>query len=124
MKKTKKLPNKIVKKHELVKLPADNVEMENYIENNRDKLYNDVVSAIDYAIDKKMPIIEVFNFERSAFVVVISMKDFRDNLDNIFSGSLKTENYELCGKIKLVIDKLEKPQFSVQQKSIQLIKHV
>lgn len=122
----KKLPKtKVpVSKHLVVKLPSDNVEMENFIEKNRNKLFADVVDAIDYALTKKMKVVEVFNFDKSSFVVVISLKDFRDNLDNIFKSSLEVENYELCGKIKTIIEKMEKPSYNRQQKSIQLIKHV
>ena len=98
--------------------------MENYIDKNRNQLYYSVVNAISYALDKNMKVIEVFNFDKSSFVVVISFKDFRGNLDNIFQSSLQTENYELCGKIKAIIEKMEKPKFIRPQKSIQLIKHV
>ena len=114
----------VVRKHTVVELPSDNVEMENFIDKNRTNLYSKVVDAIDYAVEKKMKVVEVFNFDKTAFVVVIALKDFRGNLDNIFSSSLETENYELCGKIKTIIEKLEKPQFNRQQKVIKLIKHV
>ena len=94
----KKLPKTkmVVRKHTVVELPSDNVEMENFIDKNRTNLYSKVVDAIDYAVEKKMKVVEVFNFDKTAFVVVIALKDFRGNLDNIFSSSLETENYELC----------------------------
>lgn len=62
-------------------------------------MMENVVSSIEYAIENKLPIIEVFQFKNSQFVVTISEKEFVSNLDNIFQCYMQGEVYELCPRV-------------------------
>ena len=52
-------------------LPADFLEMKNFIENNKVQMTEQVVSSIEYALEKKLSFVEVFSFKNSDFVLEI-----------------------------------------------------
>lgn len=102
-------------------LPSSNVDMENYIQDHRAELSEAIIDAIGYAVSKNLGGVEVFRFVKSNYTVLITKKDFKDNLDNIFNSSLATEDYELCAKIHNIRKFLSSPAFTKNQKSINLI---
>lgn len=76
-----------------------------------------VVSSIEYAVKHKLPIVEVFQFKGSEFVVTVSPREFDANLENIYKFYLVKEHYELCQRIVKLRGKLknspnEKPKTS------------
>lgn len=112
---------KTTSKPKLITLPSTNVEMENFIDKNKSKMYESVVDSIKYAVDKNVGLIEVFYFDNSGYLVVLAKKDYLDTLQNIFNQSLTTENYELCGKIHPIVKILSAPKFSKEQVSVKLV---
>lgn len=84
---------------ESLMLPSDTEDMRLFIEKNKYELVEWVVYSIESGISKKLPLIEVFQFNNSDFVVTIPKKDFKNNLDSIYDFCIHTENYELCSKI-------------------------
>jgi hypothetical protein len=80
-------------------LPSDNEGLKIFIEKYKIDMMENVVSSIEYAIENKLPIIEVFQFKNSQFVVTISEKEFVSNLDNIFQCYMQGEVYELCPRV-------------------------
>lgn len=66
-----------------------------------------VVSSIEFAVKHKLPIIEVFQFKDSRFVVTVSPKEFDSNLENIYNYYLDMEHYERCGRVAKLRDKLK-----------------
>jgi hypothetical protein len=80
-------------------LPSDNDELKLFIEKYKVDMTEQVVASIQFAIEKKLPIIEVFQFKNSDFVITLSEKEFESNLDNIFDFYLEKENYELCTRV-------------------------
>jgi hypothetical protein len=106
----KKTPNKksYNKKNKIIELPSNNDEMEKYIDGHRKEINESMINSIDYAIRKRLSTIEVFKFKNSNFVVIVNRKDFKENLENIFNFSLSHEHFEVCGKVKNVIEKMEK----------------
>lgn len=114
MKKTpvkKKSESKSKEGFKIIELPSNNDDMEKYIDENRVKINELMVDNIDYAVKNRMSAIEVFRFQNSNFIVLINRKDFKENLENIFNFSLDNEHFEVCGKAKKVIEKIDK--FSV-----------
>ena len=104
------------KKVKIVVLPVENSEMEKYVDQNRPYINNILLDTFDFAIRNKMTGIEVFGFKDTNFVVVVSRKDFRDNIQNIYDFSLENEDYENCGKAKAVIDRLDKFSYALSFK--------
>jgi uncharacterized protein YfkK (UPF0435 family) len=74
--------------------------------NNKILMTEHVVSSIEYAITKKLKIVEVFNFKESEYVVTVSEESFRLNLDKVYQFYIENEKYELCDRIKKIESKL------------------
>jgi len=89
-------------------LPSSNEEMEKFIEKFRIDMTEHIVSSIEFAIDNKSPIIEVFQFKNSDYVITIAEKDYDLNLTHIHDLYNKFKLYELCPRIEKIKDKLKK----------------
>lgn len=58
-----------------------------------------VVGIIEFAIEKNLPMVEVFQFKNSDFVITLSEKDYLTNLDNIYAYYMQREAYEHCARV-------------------------
>jgi len=87
------------KENGLYILPVTYGELEVFINKYKTDMLEQVVSSIQFAVEHKIPIIEVFQFKNSKFVITITEKEFKNNLDNIFNIYMKDENYELCSRV-------------------------
>lgn len=87
-------------------LPSEFSEMDDFIKNNKTIMTEQVVSSIEYAIEKKLEIVEVFKFKKSNFVITLSQETFKQNLENVYNYYISTEKYELCTRIKKIKEKL------------------
>ena len=84
-------------------LPSTNEELKSFTDKHKLDMMNQVVNSIKYALDNNLPMIEVFQFKNSQFVITISDKEFESNLDNIYHSYMEKEAYELCpGVIKII----------------------
>jgi hypothetical protein len=95
-------------KYEVIELPASNAEMEKYLEIHRKEINRRVVENIDYGIKMRLSAVEIFSFKNSNFVVLMNRKDFKENLQNIIDFSLKNQDFDVCKKAKMVLQKLDK----------------
>jgi hypothetical protein len=84
---------------ELYVLPSDNDELCDFIKKYRTEMSEQIISAIDYAIKNNLPMVEVFQFKNSDFVITLSKPQFREHLDHIFSYYMDNEKYELCTRV-------------------------
>jgi hypothetical protein len=107
----------IIDEPELYILPSSNDELKLFIEKNKIDMMENVISKIKFALENKIPIIEVFQFKGSQFVVTISEKEFESNLDNIFISYMKDEIYELCPRITKLQKLLKRKNDEKQTKS-------
>lgn len=80
-------------------LPSDNQVMESYIKRNKIRLTEKALSSIEYAVNNKLPFIEVFSFRDSSFIITIAEKDYLQNVDHIYNFYLESEQYELCPRV-------------------------
>ena len=94
-------------KYKIYMLPSDFGEMEYHIETHKVQMTEQVVSSIEYALNKNLSFVEVFSFKNSDFVITIPRESFMENLENVFKYYIDTENYELCARVKLVENKLK-----------------
>ena len=88
--------NKIIN---LFVLPSDNKEMTEFINKHRVKMIEHTVDSIEYALQNKVPVIELFQFRNSDFVITLSDKDFQPNLDLYYQYYISEEKYEMCSRI-------------------------
>ena len=95
-------------RYQVLELPSNSADMERFVEENRTRINEKIVDTIDYAIRKKLGVVELFCFKNSRFVVVLNQRDYMENLNNIFKYSLDNEQFEVCEKVKKIRDKLEK----------------
>jgi len=88
-------------------LPSDNKELQSFISKYKVDMTEQVVSSIEFGIKHKLPIIEVFQFKGSKFVVTVSPKEYDLNLETIYKYYLDSERYELCPRVVKLRDKLK-----------------
>ena len=110
-KKSSSKPTSSKKVPVVVELPTNPVDMENFVEQNREIINEMLVDSFDYAVRKSFNGIEVFAFKNSNYVVVVNRKDFKDNLRNIFDYSLENQHFETCAKAKKVMELMDKFSF-------------
>lgn len=67
-----------------------------------------IVASIKFAVENKLPIVEVFQFTDSPFVVTIAEKEFASNLEHINKFYMQNEMYELCPKVEQLRKKITK----------------
>lgn len=80
-------------------LPSENAELEFFIKQFKVEMMEQVVSSIEHAIKNQLPLIEIFQFKNSDFVITVSDKDYLPNLDNIFNYYMSHEVYEHCPRV-------------------------
>jgi len=95
-------------KYKIVELPCDNSDMETYIQENRKEINNKIVKIIEYAVTERLDVVELFCFKNSSFVVVLHVGDFKESLENIFELSMNDQQFEICARIKNIINKLDR----------------
>jgi len=81
-------------------VPSSNEEMKTFVGKFKIDMMEHVVSSIKFAVENKLPIVEVFQFKNSPFVVTITEKEFDVNLRHIISYYRENEIYELCPRIE------------------------
>ena len=91
-------------------LPSEHLELENFSKEFKIDMMDHVLNSIEVAIGSDLPLIEVFQFKNSDFVITLSDKDYLTNLENIFSYFMKNEKYEQC-------DRLVRLQKTLKEKS-------
>jgi hypoxanthine phosphoribosyltransferase len=102
-------------------LPCSNLEMEQFLDNNKKKLREHVVNFIDYAVDENLKQVPVFQFKNTNFIVIVFREKFMESLEDIFKTSLHEENYELCAKIKNIENKIKTPKLVKELKKYKMI---
>ena len=80
-------------------LPSENIELQSFIKKFKIEMMEQVVASIEHAIKNQLPLIEVFQFKNSDFVITLSEKDYLTNLENIFSYYMQQETYEYCPRV-------------------------
>jgi hypothetical protein len=106
----KKNTKSIVNENVPMVLPSDNEIMEAYIKKNKIRLTEKALSSIEFAINNKLSFVEVFGFNDSNFIIVISEKDYLQNVDHIYNFYLESELYELCSRVVRLQTLLKKPK--------------
>ena len=77
-------------------LPSTDEELKTFVNVHKIDMMERVLYSIEYAIQNKLPIVELFQFKNSKFVITISEQEFEQNLDNIYKYYMENEIYELC----------------------------
>lgn len=88
-------------------LPANDKDLERFISKYKVDMTQQVISSIEFAVKHNLPIIEVFQFKGSSFVITLSIKEFDANLENIYNYYLEQEHYELCKQVVELRNKLK-----------------
>lgn len=106
-----------MKNNESYVLPSPSEDMRAFVGKFRIDMMEHVVTSIKFALENKLPIVEVFQFSNSPFVVTIAEKEFEPNLAHINKFYTDNELYELCPRveklrnlIKSKTDEKEKPE--------------
>lgn len=97
-----------MKDNELYVLPSSSEEMRTFVNKFKVDMMEHIISSIKFAIEHKLPIIEVFQFKNSPFVVTIAEREFEPNLEHINKFYMEHEMYELCPKVEVLRQLLKK----------------
>lgn len=105
-----------MKENELYILPSPNDEMRVFVSKFKVDMMEHVVSSIKFAIENKLPIVEVFQFKNSPFVITLNEREFGINLEHISKYYTDNQIFELCPRVealrqllKVKTDEKEKP---------------
>ena len=80
-------------------IPSDNKELQSFSQKYKFDMMEQVVGTIAFAVEHSLPLVEVFQFKNSDFVITLSEKDYLTNLDNIYSYYIEKEAYEYCPRV-------------------------
>ena len=80
-------------------LPSENKDLQSFSQKFKVDMMEQVVGIIEFAVERHLPIIEVFQFKNSDFVITLSEKDYLTNLDNIYTYYMQREEYENCPRV-------------------------
>jgi hypothetical protein len=80
-------------------LPSENKDLQSFSQKFKIDMMEQVIGTIEFAISHDLPLIEVFQFKNSNFVITLAEKDYLTNLENIYSYYMKHEEYENCSRI-------------------------
>jgi len=80
-------------------LPTANTELLSFVKSNKVPMMEHTINSIQFAIENNLPIVEVFQFKDSKFVITLSTKDYLSNLNNIYKFYMDKELYELCKRV-------------------------
>lgn len=80
-------------------LPSNNKDLQYFSQKFKVDMMEQVVEVIEFAIKNNLPLIEVFQFKNSDFVITLQEKDYLTNLNNIYKYCMQNEVYEQCSKI-------------------------
>src|ERR1035437_9204509 len=101
------MKNKPILEPESYVLPSDNGKMREFVTKIKLDMMEHVVSSIKFAVENKLPIVEVFQFKDSPFVVTINEREFMPNLSHIRQYYMKNEMYELCPRVEKLCETLK-----------------
>ena len=102
--------------HQTLELPSTFSVMDDYIRKHKLKLTEQVVASIEFAINNDLPNVEVFNFQGTEFIVMLSSSTFKENLDNIMVYYIGSEQYEFCTHVTKVQQLLNHEKTNEQKK--------
>ena len=94
--------------NELYIIPSPNEEMRKFVLKFKVDMMEHVIQSIKFAVEHKLPMVEVFQFKNSPFVVTINAKEFIPNLSHIRQYYMEHEMYELCPKVEALCETLKK----------------
>jgi hypothetical protein len=101
-------------------LPSKYSDLESFSKVYKSEMMEHVLYSIERAVQQDLPLVEVFQFKNSDFVITLSDKDYLTNLENIFSFFLETEKYEHCDRLvrlqKTIKEKSENPNIDEKEK--------
>jgi len=97
-----------MKENELYIIPSPNEEMRVFVNKFKVDMMEHVVSSIKFAVENKLPIVEVFQFKNSPFVVTINEKEFDANLTHIGKYYKDHQIFELCPRVEQLREVLKR----------------
>jgi hypothetical protein len=101
-----KSPADIMDSFARYEIPADSKLFNKLFPQDKIKMMEHVIDSIEFAHKHKLELIEVFQYAGTNFVVTISKESFHENIKPIYDFYIAQEKYELCNRIKTLINEL------------------
>lgn len=93
--------------NELYVVPSPTEEMRAFVDKFKIDMMEHVVSSIKFAVENKLPLVEVFQFKGTPFVVTINKSEFMPNLSHIHKFYMDNELFELCKRVEVLCETLK-----------------
>ena len=106
----------MAKRFQTKTIPSEFKSMEEFVIQNKSALTEQVVTAIEFALKNNLSNVEVFNFSKTDFIVVLNTSTFKENLENIYSYYINTEQYEFCERVLKLQKIINQEQPNEQEK--------
>lgn len=98
-------------------IPSEFELMDEFLSENKLECTEHVISSIEYAVKHNLPNIEVFNFEDTDYMIIISSDSFKENLENIYNYYIESEQYEFCNRVIELKKLIQRDNNNEQKKS-------
>lgn len=98
-----------------ITIPSEFNLMNQFLESKKLECTEHVVASIEYAHNRKMDHIQLFEFENTDYVISLNSSTFNENLDNIYDYYIDSEQYEYCNRL-LEVKKLINTKDTNEQK--------
>ena len=88
-------------------LPSSDEELLIFTKKFKLDMTEHIVSSIEYAVEHKLPLVELFQFKKSDYVITISEKEYKENIEHIYEFYNDCKLYELCPRIEKIRELLK-----------------
>jgi len=88
-------------------IPSKNDEMRLFVKKFKIDMMEHIVSNITFAIENKLPMVEIFQFKNSSYVVTITSKEFMLNIEHISQFYKEHEIFEYCARADKLLQTLK-----------------
>ena len=104
--KQSKLNTEILQDYPTKKLPCSFKTQQEFLKKNKILLMEHAIDCIEYAINNKLDLIEIFEYPGTNFVILVTKEEYKENINYIYDHFIKNELYEKCTKIATLQKKL------------------
>lgn len=92
--------NNLVPENDTYILPSSTDDMKTFVEKFKIDMMEHIVDSIELAVKNKLPIVELFQFKDSDYVITIATKEYDLNLEHIRNVYQSNNMSELCPRIE------------------------
>ena len=98
-------------------LPSENEELQSFSKKFKLDMLKQVVNIIEFAVERNLSLVEVFQFKNSDFVITLKETDYLTNLDNVYSYYIEKEVYEYCPRVVKLLKTIKEKSIKINDEN-------